>query len=406
MKKLISIWVALFTLTLQADVSIFVDLSKGMSNDEFKELIKLTFPKKHSQDTIYKKGEKVHLYAFKGTHSLKKDFTYYPSDVDEKRYKKAKKQYMRFFSKVKKSKKPPKKKRISANVVFVVDTSGSMVNKHHNYLSAVKKAMKELVRNKSKKAKVSIVTFDGKKKMRKERRSKIIVENETDKKKLFAAIDSIQVSRYDTFLGSGLQKASNLLPRKSKRKNVVMIFTDGAEVNDYDTALQEVESLKKNGVSVKVVAVGGADVEMLKNFSSSKYVFNATKADLQTIIKDVSLNTDEIVLRLDDFLSMSPLKNGDRFVLYSTMENVDNISDFSLVPNVSSKIFYDEFEKQNEERDIVVDFNGARVFVRVTGDASPAEIKRLKTFWTRYFKAHNAKLRYFSASELQKSEVR
>lgn len=406
MKKLVFVWIALLALSLQADVSIFIDLSKGMSDEEFNELGKLAYPKKHSEDTIYKKGERVHLYAFKGTHVLKKGFTYYPSDVDEKRYIKARKVYRSFFSKVNKSKKPPKKERINANVVFVVDTSGSMVNARHDHLAAVKEAMKELVRNKAKKAKISIVTFDGKKGMKESKRSKIIIENETNRKKLLRTIDSIKVSRYDTFLGSGLKKAANLLPRRSKRKSVVMIFTDGAEVNDYDTALREVSHLKKNGVSVKVVAVGGADVDMLKHFSSSGYVFNATKADLQSIIKDVSMNTDEIVLRLDDFLAMAPLKSGDRFILYSSMENIDNISDFSLIPNVSSKIFFDEFEKQNKERNIEVNFNGAKLFVRVTGNASAAEIKRLKTFWTRYFKAHNADLRYFSASELQKDEVR
>ena len=407
LRKFFMVTVMLWMATLvNGDVSVFVDLSKGMSSDEFKELASVTLPKKHTKDTIYHNGEKVHLYAFKGTHTLKVDFVYYPSNVDEERYKDAKKRFLKFFSKVKKSKKRPKKERINANVVFVVDTSGSMVNSRHDYLSSVKEAMRELVKNKAKKAKISIITFDGKKSMKNQKRSKVIVANETSKKRLLKAINSIEVSRYDTFLGSGLQKAQTLLSQKSKRKNVVMIFTDGAEVNDYDLALKKVAKLKKEGIAVKVVAVGGADVEMLQKFSSSGYVFNATKADLQSIIKDVSMSTDEIVLRLDDFLSMAPMKKGDRFLIYSSMENIDNISDFSLIPNVSSKVFYKEFEEQNKQRGIAIDFGGSQVYIRVIGDATPSQTKQLKTFWNRFMKEHNAALRYFSASALQQSEVK
>lgn len=392
--------------TAGGDTSVFVDLSKGMSKGNFNELVKLTFPQKHQEKSLYLKGEKVHLYAFKGTHTLKKDFVYYPSNIDEQRYREAKKQFIKFFSKVKKSKKRPKKERINANVVFVVDTSGSMVNSRHDYLSSVKEAMKELVQNKAKKAQVSIVTFDGKSSIPKAKRSKIVIANETNTKRLLQAIEHIKVSRYDTFLGSGLQKAQTLLPKKSKRKNIVLIFTDGAEVNDYDLAFQKVQKLKKNGIAVKVVAVGGADVAMLQKFSSSGYVYNATKADLQSIIKDVSMNTDEIVLRLDDFLSMAALKKGDRFIIYSSMENIDNLSDFSLIPNVSSKAFYEEFSKQNQERGIEINFARSRVYIRVIGDAEPSQTKKLKSFWQRFMAEHNADLRYFSNSELQQSEVK
>ncbi len=405
-RYIISLVVSMFLFSLHADVSIVVDLSKGVTNSEFKELINLSFPKKHQEETIYKNAERVHLYAFKGVHSIKKDFIYFGSRVDGKKNKAARKKYMEFFTKVKKYKKAPKKERINANVVFVVDTSGSMQNRHHDYLASVKEAMKELVRNKSKKAKISIVTFDGTKKMKASQRSRIIAQNLQSKSKLMQKIDSIKVSKYDTFLGSGLQKAQSLLPQRSKRKSVIMIFTDGAEINDYDDAIAKVHTLKKKGIEIKVVAVGGADVTMLKQFSTSGYVFNATRADLQSIIKNISMNTDEIILRLDDFLSMYSSKDGDTFLLYSSMENIDSISDFTLIPNITSKTFYKEFEEQNRERGIDIDFKNANLYARVLGEKSPEETKRLKTFWSRYFRDHNANLRYFSTSELEKSGLK
>ena len=388
------------------DTFVFVDLSKGMSKKEFNELGRLTLPEKKQDETIYKNGEKVYLYGFKGTRTLKGSFVYYASNINTKGYEQATTMYATFFSKVKKLKKRVKKEKIDANVVFVVDTSGSMVSSRHDYLASVKEAMGELIKNKAKKAKISIVTFDGKDSMKSTQRSRVVIANETSKKRLLDAIEQIRVSKNDTFLGSGLQKAEGLLPKRSKRKNVVMIFTDGAEVNDYDLALRKVQTLKKNGVAVKVVAVGGADVAMLQKFSSSGYVFNATKADLQGIIKDVSVSTDEIVLRLDDFLSMASPKAGDRFLIYSSMENIDNISDFSLVPNVSSKQFYKEFSEQNKQRGIAIDFGASQVYVRVIGDVTPSQGKKLKIFWEQFMKDHNAKLRYFSKSPLQQSEVK
>jgi len=402
MRKLLLLFLTVSLLL--GDTYVFVDLSKGMSLKSYNELGKLTMIK--SGKTIYKNREKVYLFAFKGTSVMKAEpFIYYEKRVAEAKYKKGRKKHLSFFKKLKKAIKPPRKKQINANVVFVVDTSGSMVSKHNNYLREVKDAMKTLIKHKSKKAKISIVTFDGKANMPTSKRSHIVADNLKSKRELLDAIESIKVSRYDTFLGSGLDKAASLLPKRSKKKSVIMIFTDGNKINDYKDAKEKVESLKQKGIEVKVVAIGGADVSMLKNFSTSGYVYNATTNDLQGIVEAISITSDEIILRLNTFLNTKKLSKDDKIIIYSSMQNVDSISDFTLIPNLGDKNFYKEFEQQNRQRGIDFDFNKAKVYVRIVGNPGAEETQKLSIFWKRFFKEHHADLRYFEDAKLTKSEI-
>ena len=393
------------TLFAWGDTFVFVDLSKGMSKAEYNELGQLTLFKSRQKKTIYQNHEKVYFYAFKGNTKLKTRAIYSEKKIGEARYKANKKKFLIFFKKLKRGVKAPKKGKLYGNVYFLVDTSGSMVTKKQNHLREVKKAMQHLVKNKAKKTKVSIVIFDGKSRMSPERRSKILAENVTDKAQLLSIIQSIKVSRNDTFLGSGLKKVEDILPLDTKGKNTVMIFTDGAKINDEKVAKAEIEKLKNAKVDVKVVAVGGADVAMLKRFSTSGYVYNATSTDLQTIIKDIGTSSDEIVLNLDNFFDGLAIKKGDRVILYSGMKNVDNISDFELVPNLASKDFYREFKHQNEQRGIDLDLHGADVYVRVLGDESLTKVKQLKTFWSYFFADANARIKYFKNEALTKDEL-
>ncbi len=389
-----------------ANTYVVIDLSKGMKRSAYNELGKLAMPGKSVEDCIYTPGERVVLYAFKGRFVKLKDFIYYPENISEAKNRKARKTYFRFFSIVKKGLKPPKKERIDANVVFVVDTSGSMVTSKADHLSAVKRAMKTLVRNKSKKARISIITFDGKKKMPKSERSHVLIDNEWNKQKLFAAIDAIHVSKNDTYLGSGLQKAKSVIPYRSKRKSVVMIFTDGAEINDFKEAKKEIEELKKMNVEVKVVAIGGADVSMLKNFSTSGYVYNATSGDLEAIIKDVSMNRDEIVLRLDYLTNRYSFSPKDRVIIYSSMQNIDSVSDFTLVPNIASEKFYKEFMQQNKKRGVSIDFKHAKIYVRLLGSPDIEEVKKLSIFWKHFFRDTHGELVDFTDSGLDKTRLK
>jgi len=394
----------LLSLMLNASTHyIVVDLSKGMSKKEFNELGKLTFVKK--KGGMYSNGDHVKLLAFKGNTIVKKSFVYYERDTKEKGYKEAKKKHISFFKSIKKGLKKPKKRLVKANVVFVVDTSGSMVTKKGDLLRKVKNSMKQFIKNKSKSAEVSIITFDGKKRQKEHARSKIIAQNVTSKNELYGIIEGIQVSKYDTFLGSGLKKVSHVLPLKSKLKNIVMIFTDGAEINDYDTAKEELEKLKKEDIEVKVVAVGGADVEMLKAFSTSNYVYNATSNDLQSIIKDVSTNSDELILKMNNYFENQKLQKEDNVVIYATFMNIDSISDFSLIPNLSSKDFYTELKLQNEKRNVGLNFGSASVYGRVIGETSSEKVNNLKGFWKHFMQDSNAVLKYFDSAPLNQEDL-
>ena len=407
MKRLISIvFFLLFSFGANADTFLIMDLSQGLTRSEYNEAANLTLVKAKANEAIYHEKEYIYPFAFKQSKMFNGEpFIYYPKNVFENGYKKARRRHVSFFKTIQKGIRAPKKERINANVVFVVDRSGSMVSKRNNYLRDVKDAMRKLIKNKSSKARVSIVTFDGKKRMPTEKRSKIVADNLTSKAKLYEVIDHIKVSKNDTYLGSALEKVERLLPRRSKRKSVVMIFTDGNKINDYNKAKKEVASLKSKKIDVKVVAVGGADVAMLQTFSSSGYVFNATSHDLQDVIKEISTNSDEIFLSMDTFFATREPKKGDRIIIYSSMQNIDASSDFTLVPNVASKAFYQEIELQNKKRGIDFMLSGVDVYVRVTGEQSLEDVKKLKIFWKRFFKGRGANVKFFANMRLQKSNL-
>lgn len=398
------LFLLLLSLTLNASTHyIVVDLSKGMSKKEFNELGKLTQVKK--KDGMYKNADSVKLLAFKGNHIAKSSFVYYERDIKEKGYMKAKETHLSFFKTIGKGLKKPKKSLVKANVVFVVDTSGSMVTKKGDFLRNVKNSMKQFIKNKSKSSEVSIITFDGKKMQNEEQRSKIIAQNVTSKNELYSIIEGIQVSKYDTFLGSGLKKVRQVLPQENKLKNIVMIFTDGAEINDYDIAKEELEKFKKEDIEVKVVAVGGADVEMLKAFSTSNYVYNATSNDLQSIIKDVSTNSDDLIMNMNNYFENEKLQKEDKVIIFATFMNIDSISDFTLIPNLASKDFYNELKLQNEKRDVKLHFGSASVYGRVIGETSSEKVNNLKGFWKHFMQDSNAELKYFDSAPLNLGDM-
>ena len=392
------------TLLAWGDTFVFVDLSQGMSKSEYNELGKLTYFNKAQNKTIYNNGDRVYFYAFKGNIKLKTRARYSEIKIGEERYKANRKKFIRFFTKIKKGVRAPKKGKLYGDVIFLVDTSGSMVSRKHNYLNEVKVAMLHLIKHKAKRTKVSIITFDGKRSMSANRRSRVLADNLTNKSELLSIVKAIKVSKNDTYLGSGLKKAEQLLPFESKSKKTIMVFTDGAKINDAKVAKDEIEKFKKEKIDVKVVAVGGADVTMLQQYSTSGYVYNATSTDLKTIIKDMSTSSDEIVLNLDNFLDGLNLKKGDRILIYSTMKNIDTISDFDLVPNLASKTFYEEFKHQNKKRGVGLQLNGATVYVRVLGEEDLSKLKQLKTFWSYFFKDSGAKVNYFKNESLTKDD--
>jgi uncharacterized protein YegL len=343
------------------------------------------------------------MMAFNSTSVINREFKYIAISHKESLWQSAYKTHRKFFKGIKPAINV-KKELIRANIIFLVDTSGSMIK--NDLIGDVKDTMHYLVDSKSKKAQVSIITFDGKNGMSDDKKSKILLKYEKDKNKLHNMIDKIEASHNDTFLGSGLKKVKRVLSSSPKNKTVVMIFTDGKEINDNKLALIMINKLKRQNINVKVVAVGGADVDMLKKFSSSGFVYNATARDLRGIVEDISINNDDIFLRLNSFMKNSPKPTKkDKFIFYSSMINVDNSTDFNIVPNIASKEFYDEVMKHNQANSLDFNFNGARVFVRLTGVMNAEDVNKLRIFWSRFFKDHGAKLEFFGNTNLNKNKL-
>lgn len=389
---------------LSSSTYVVVDIAQGILKSEYNELGKLTLPTIKDKKNIYTHKEEVYLYYFGSKVEGSTDFTYLKRDRDEDGWKESKKSFNTFFGKVKKY-GAKKRKKVSSNIIFLVDTSGSM--KKNDVMYDVKNTIKYLINAKSKKAKVAIVSFDGKKNMKESTRAKVLTNFSTSKSKLNSVVDSIKPSRYDTFLGSGLSRVERLLSRVDTKNTIVLLFTDGKAVNDKSKALKIIKRFKSNGVKLKVVAVGGADVDMLKSFSTTGYVFNATSNDLKSMAYGMSVGNDELFLRLNNFLDNSPkMGENDRLIIYSSMMNVDAQSDFFIVPNLSSKNFYKEMKNINKERSINIQLHGAKVYVRLTGKMNATRVNNLKIFYKRFFKEAGGKLKYFSNSSLSKSKIK
>jgi len=388
---------------LSANTYIVVDIAQGLKKSEFNELGKMAYPDKKLTKSIYEDEEKVYLFAFNETNTLSNSFIYRPKNKAENSWKEASSKYTKFFGNVKKA-GVKKNKYVKSNIIFLVDTSGSM--KTDDVIGQVKNTMRYLVKAKSKKSQIAIVTFDGKKGMQSSKQAQIIQGFSSSKNKAYSSIDSIKASKYDTFLGAGLSKVQSLLTQ-AKKNTLIILFTDGKAVNDENKALKIVRQFKSSKVKLKVVAVGGADVEMLKRFSTTGYVFNATSNDLNGMAYGMSVGSDEIFLRINNLLeNKGPLNKNDTFILYSSMMNVDDSSDFFIVPNIASNTFYKEVHNINVNRGVKARFNGAKVYIRVLGKMSASKENKLKQFWKRYFKDSGAEVVFFANSTLSASDLK
>jgi len=393
----------IITLSLSANTYIMVDIAQGITKKEWKELGGLAYPDKKDKQNIYTDKEKIFLYSFNEYNVLAKDLTYRNRNKKESQWRDTHKKYNSFFSQLKKY-GVKKRNYITSNIIFVVDTSGSM--KKNNVIQEVKSTIEYLIDSKSKKAKVAIVTFDGKKGMKESQKARVVSSFTKSKAKLLSVVDEIKPSRYDTFLGAGLSKVKHLLAQSGAKKTLILLFTDGKAVDDKEKALKIISEFKTNGIKLKVVAVGGADVEMLKSFTTTGYVFNATSNDLKSMTHGISVANDEIFLRQDSFLENTPpLTNKDRLIIYSSMMNVDAQSDFYIVPNISSTTFAKEMQTINNKRGLNPKFNDAKIYVRITGKKNGSEVNKLKIFWKNYFKEHGGNIHFFANAPLSKSKL-
>jgi uncharacterized protein YegL len=393
----------LFTF-LQANTFIVVDIAQGIEKKEYKEVGRLTIPNRKTSKDIYTHKEKVFLYSFNATNAISQEFVYLQRDKDEDGFKEGVGTFKKFFAKIKKY-GIKKKKVVGSNIIFLIDTSGSM--KKNGVLEDVKNTMKYFINAKSTKAKIAIVTFDGKRHMKESKRAKVLTGFEKSKVKLLRIIDNIEASKNDTFLGSGLSRVQSLLSQVNNKKTMILLFTDGRAVDDKSKALSIIQNFKNNNVKLKVVAVGGADVDMLKSFSTTGHVYDATSTDLKTLFVSMGVGSDEIFLRLNNFFENSPkLTKNDKIIIYSSMMNVDSANDFFIVPNISSKRFYKEAEEINDNRSVHLQLNGAKVYIRLLGKMNATQVNNLKIFYKHYFRDAGGEVIFFANSSLSKVKLK
>ena len=196
----------------------------------------------------------------------------------------------------------PKAERPAANLVFLLDVSGSMSSA--DKLPLVKTAMKTLVGQLTPKDRVSIVVYAG--------AAGLVLEPTSDSREIMAALDQLQAGG-STAGGAGLELAYKVAEAsKVDGINRVILATDGdfnVGLSDNDKLLEYVEDKRKNGIAMSVLGFGRGNInEALMEQIADKgngnygYIDSAIEArkvlgeqlgaTLYTIAKDVKIQVE------------------------------------------------------------------------------------------------------------------
>jgi len=163
--------------------------------------------------------------------------------------------------------KDERKDRASrAEIMFIVDTSGSMAGEP---LDTAKKALKDCVKELNlSKITVSIISFNDE--------STPVCQYKNDKAAIDRAISSLDIS--------GATDATPLsdFGRKFSRKDtnrIIVVLTDGVWENQ-DSEKITAQKLKQDGIIIYAIGVGDADEDFLRDIASEK---GARKIDLSRL---------------------------------------------------------------------------------------------------------------------------
>ena len=147
----------------------------------------------------------------------------------------------------------PKQQRPPANLVFLLDVSGSMGSP--DKLPLVKTAMKTLVGRLTPQDKVSIVVYAG--------AAGLVLEPTSDPREIMAALDDLRAGG-STAGGAGLELAYRVAEAsKVDGINRVILATDGdfnVGLSDNDALLEYVEGKRRNGIAMSVLGFGRGNI--------------------------------------------------------------------------------------------------------------------------------------------------
>lgn len=194
-------------------------------------------------------------------------------------------------------------KRKPFNLVFLIDTSGSMAGE--NRLGLVQKSLKLLVENLSSKDSVGIVTYAGS--------STIALKPTNDKKKILKAIDSLSAGG-STHGSAGIEDAYELAQKHfiESGYNRVILATDGdfnVGITSESELLKLIKQKAQSGIYLSVFGYGMGNykdsmLQKLADFGNGNYgyidtLLEAKKhlveqvgATLITVAKDVKIQVE------------------------------------------------------------------------------------------------------------------
>ena len=179
---------------------------------------------------------------------------------------------------------PEGEERVSSNLVFLVDVSGSMSSS--NKLPLLKKAFKKLVEKLDKNDKISIVTYAS--------GVSVVLDSVSGDKKdeINAAMDSL-VASGSTSGGAGLQKAYAIAEKNysSDANNRIILATDG-DFNVGMTSTSElvsyIETERNKGIYLTILGFGMGNyqddkMEQLSNAGNGNYFYVDSEKEAEKI---------------------------------------------------------------------------------------------------------------------------
>ena len=393
------------------NIVVITDMSQGIQAKEASEVMGLINPNCNKPSPIYENNDKFYGYIFTENGRLKKSGTYKDKSTSLSSCKKFfGGVYAVYFKTVKKGLTKGHKPGSSSDakdIVFLIDTSGSM--KKNDVEQSIKDALDKSVSVKGEKVNIALVTYDGHQSFDKLDNSRVLLDFTNDISKISRAIDSIEFSNFNTLLGDGLALSIGILNKRKTKSKMIVLLSDGDKVFNKKFALDQMQYAKKNHIIVKPFAIGGASISTLSEFSSNGKVYDVTSNDFgDVILPPKSEHKDTLFQNFASLSSAVFKKNTSKdgvLIIYSNMMETSDLYDFNMIPNLSDDLFFNEVKEKLHKEHLNIDFNGMKVYVRLTGNPSAKKENELIIFWKRFIKEHNGKVEFISKDDLTLDEM-